>query len=128
MFDASVLVRAGVARSPAARDWTRRVQTDVDAYAPDLIWIEVANALRRGVSAQTLSSEQAHRVLATTLRLPIEIQSLAELARPALAASLAHELSAYDACYLVLAEALDATLVTADRRLAEAATRAELLD
>ena len=36
--------------------------------------------------------------------------------------------SGYDAMYLALAEATDAVLVTADRRLAAAATRSELLD
>jgi predicted nucleic acid-binding protein len=36
-------------------------------------------------------------------------------------------MSGYDALYLVLADATDATLVTADRRLAEAASRAELV-
>ena len=37
------------------------------------------------------------------------------------------DLSVYDACYVVLAEAADAVLVTADRRLAEAYDRVELL-
>jgi predicted nucleic acid-binding protein len=33
----------------------------------------------------------------------------------------------YDACYVVLAEALEATLVTADHALAAATERAELI-
>jgi predicted nucleic acid-binding protein len=37
------------------------------------------------------------------------------------------ETSAYDACYLALAEQQDAVLVTADRRLAALAGRAELV-
>ena len=37
------------------------------------------------------------------------------------------KLSVYDACYVVLAEALDAPLVTADRRLAAATANAVLL-
>jgi predicted nucleic acid-binding protein len=41
--------------------------------------------------------------------------------------ALSSELSVYDACYAVLAEAEDAVLVTADRRLAAAVTEAELL-
>ena len=41
--------------------------------------------------------------------------------------SLVQQLSVYDACYVVLAEALDAPLVTADRRLAEATANAVLL-
>jgi predicted nucleic acid-binding protein len=49
------------------------------------------------------------------------------LAIAALPRALASGLSGYDALYLVLAEAADATLVTADRRLAAAASRAELI-
>jgi predicted nucleic acid-binding protein len=38
-----------------------------------------------------------------------------------------HELSVYDACYAVLAEAQGGVLVTADRRLAATSSAAELL-
>ncbi len=127
MFDASVLVRAGVSRSSAAREWTRRLHRDLTAFAPDLIWVEVANALRRGVTGRMLSAAAAQGVLATTLRLPIEVRPLAELARPSLDAALTHGITAYDASYLVLAEVLDATLVTADRRIADVAGRSELI-
>ena len=46
---------------------------------------------------------------------------------PAWSLALEHRLSAYDASYLVLAQSLDVPLITADRRLAAAATNAELL-
>ena len=49
------------------------------------------------------------------------------LAEPAVGFAISQGLSVYDACYAVLAEAEDAVLVTADRRLAAAATRAELV-
>ncbi len=74
-----------------------------------------------------MAQAQADAILATARRFPLEVRGLADLARPALAASLAQGLFVYDAAYLVLAEALDATLVTADHRLAEAATKAELI-
>jgi predicted nucleic acid-binding protein len=37
------------------------------------------------------------------------------------------DISTYDACYVALAEAADATLVTADRRLADAYDRVQLV-
>ena len=127
VFDASVLVRAGLSRSTTAREWTARLDDDLRAYAPDLIWIEVANALWLAVRAKALSRALADDVLATTLQLPIHVHSLAPLCRPALSTAAEFGLTAYDACYLVLADALDATLVTADRRLADVAPNAELI-
>jgi predicted nucleic acid-binding protein len=49
------------------------------------------------------------------------------LAALALDRAVVGDLSVYDACYVVLADALGATLVTADRTLAAAAGRAELI-
>jgi predicted nucleic acid-binding protein len=87
----------------------------------------VASALRRGIQANFVRPNAGRHLLATALRLPIRLRSHGELAGPALDAALQHGLSTYDATYLVLAEALGATLVTADRVLAGAATRAELI-
>jgi predicted nucleic acid-binding protein len=49
------------------------------------------------------------------------------LAALALDRAIASDVSVYDACYVFLADALGATLVTADRMLAAAAARAELI-
>lgn len=127
VLDASVLVRAAVARSPEARAWTARLGGDVNGHAPELIWAEVASALRLYVSTTAMSGAVAHEVLTNLVRLDLEPHPLRELAAPALERALQQRVSVYDACYLVLADALDATLVTADRRLAEAATEADLI-
>lgn len=55
------------------------------------------------------------------------MRSNRELAIGALARAVTDRLSGYGAFYVVLAEATDATLVTADRRLSEAYDRVELL-
>ena len=57
----------------------------------------------------------------------LEIRPLAPLVGPALVLAVDRGLSLYDGCYLALAEAEQAVLVTADRRLAAAATNAELV-
>ena len=49
------------------------------------------------------------------------------LAEPAFAIAGERSISVYDACYVVLAETLDAPLVTADRRLADATANAVLV-
>ncbi len=120
-------MRAGLTGSPAAQEWTARLGREVRAIAPDLIWSEVGNAFRQSVRANLLTPAHADRALSALLQLPLHVQALAPLARPALAAALEREISVYDASYVVLAEALGAPLVTADRRLAAATDRAELI-
>jgi predicted nucleic acid-binding protein len=122
-----VVVRAGVDRSPAARGWTARLDRDVSGHAPDLLWAEVASTLRRYVHTGAMTRSHAHEVLAYALRLRLAVRPLRGLAAPALDRALASDLSVYGACYVVLADALGATLVTADRTLAAAAGRAELI-
>jgi predicted nucleic acid-binding protein len=69
----------------------------------------------------------ARRTLRVALDLPLRTVSLGPLVEEAFERSLALGLSVYDACYLVLAEAADAVLVTADKGLAQRAPRSALL-
>lgn len=127
VVDANVVVRATVQPTSEADAWTRRFGREVEAFAPDLFWPEVTNAFRGYVVAKLLTRPDAHEALAEIGRLPITLYATNELAPAALEVALDFELSGYDAYYLVLAEILEATLVTADRRLATAAPRAELI-
>jgi predicted nucleic acid-binding protein len=92
---------------------------DVAAWAPDLIHAEGANALRSYVRSRVLTEDKGREHLAYYLALPLRLAPSRRLLTEAFALALACNLSSYDACYLALARALDATLVTADRRLAE---------
>lgn len=98
------------------------------AVVPDLLYAEIVNALRRYVRAGQLTPQEAASLLRYVIDLPLESTPCAELASEALELAVARGVSGYDAMYLALAEATDAVLVTADRRLAAAAKRAELLD
>ena len=128
VFDASVLLRALLAESEAARTWLRRVETfDARAHVPELVYAELAHALLRAVRARKLSAEDAKGFLDSVLALPMRVHSHRRLAAAALVVALERGTSVYDAMYLVLADAADAVLVTADRRLAEVYDRLELL-
>lgn len=128
VLDSSILVRASLEESEAARAWVESVEEKrVQGLAPQLVWLEVASALGRYVSSGSMEASTAFEALEILLALPLSVQPLESLAEPALEAALKHRLSVYDASYLALAQVADAVLVTADRRLAEAANRSELV-
>lgn len=94
---------------------------------PELLYPEVASSLLKYVRAGKMAAEDAAAALDTVVALPLRPHRLGDIASGALALALETGLSAYDCCYAVLAESLDAPLVTADRRLAAAVPRAELI-
>lgn len=59
--------------------------------------------------------------------LPVQRMPLRVLTTAALAVAVERGLSVYDACYVVVAEALEAPLLTADRRRADASDRSVLI-
>ena len=121
VVDASVLVTAlgeGGASGAVARE-ALRGQSDL--HAPHLIDVEVTNALRGMVRRRVLSAAAAGEVLAAALTYPLTRWGLAGLMPRAW--ELRDTVSAYDAAYVALAEALDADLLTFDARLQRASGR-----
>ena len=128
VFDASALVRAGVHEAEDALAWlTRTVDGEIAAHAPDLVFPEIANSLLGYVRAGDFPVEVAQEHIELVRELPLLIRPTAELIGAALTLALDLGLSAYDACYAALAEATEATLVTADRELAAAYPRSVLV-
>jgi len=115
------------AHSVASRWFRRAWAAEIDLVAPELLAAEVANALLRYVRSGALRTADARAGLATVLADPIALAPLRPLVHPALDLALERDLSVYDACYVVLAERLEAPLVTADRRLAGATEQSVLL-
>lgn len=129
VLDASTLVQAAVQTSTRAWGWLDAVEADeVEGHVPELAYAEVGNSLAKYVRAGRMTANDAAGALEAVAALPLLAHPLRELAPAAFALALETGLSVYDCCYAVLAEALEARLVTADRRLAAAIDGAELLD
>ena len=117
VVDASVAVTALADDGSSGHELRTRLQADADLHVPELLDLEVAAVLRRLVKVErTLSARRASEALEDLADLPAERYGH----RPLLGRvwELRHNLQAYDAAYVALAEALGAVLVTADRRLA----------
>lgn len=127
VFDASALLRAFVDLEPEARRWVERVAAEEVAPAwPAHLYAEVANGLVRLIRAGSIDATRAAHIRAGVVRLPARVPAPNRVA-DALAIALERRLTVCDAAYASLAEGLNARLVTADRRLAEATERAVLL-
>lgn len=92
-----------------------------EIIAPDLIRHETANTLWKLATAGAVTAEHASQVIAAFATTFDEIVPMAEFTQDAfqLATRLNHP--AYDCYYLHLAMQREATLVTADKRLAQIA-------
>ena len=91
------------------------------AAAPDLLVFEVLAVLRRDVALGDVSQGRAEGAVDDLGDLAVELFSTLPLRRRAFA--LRQNLTAADALFVALAEALDEPLATKDRALADAARR-----
>ncbi|HVX44777.1 MAG TPA: type II toxin-antitoxin system VapC family toxin [Mycobacteriales bacterium] len=87
-----------------------------ELHAPSLLDYEFVSALRGLTLAGALSAARAQDAFTDFEDLPIRRWPPADALRRR-AFALRHNVSAYDAAYVVLAEALDCALVTRDARL-----------
>ena len=128
VVDASAVLEL-LLRTPAAEAVERRLFGARERlHAPHLLDVEVAHVLRRYSLAGEMPADRGRAALDYLADLSLR-RHPHEVLLPRVWALRAN-LSAYDAVYVALAEALDAPLVTRDRRLAGAAgprARIELL-
>jgi predicted nucleic acid-binding protein len=92
-----------------------------EVHAPHLLDIELASTLRRCFTLGTLTAERAREVL-DDLRV-MRVQRYWHVPLLARIWDFRNDFSAYDACYLALAEALDATLLTCDKAMSSVRLR-----
>ena len=89
-----------------------------ELYVPDLFYIECANILLKYVRRFGRSLDDAQADLADLNRLALKSTPTADLMEESLSLASEKNLTAYDACYAVLARQLDMQLITADKQLA----------
>jgi predicted nucleic acid-binding protein len=119
VVDASALLEA-LLRTPAAKAverWLLRPRQTL--HAPHLIDVEVAQVIRRYAANGEIDSGRGRAALIDLADLPLR-RYPHDFLLPRVW-DLRNNLTAYDAVYVALAEALDAPLLTRDRRLAAAA-------
>jgi predicted nucleic acid-binding protein len=116
VVDASALLEVLLNTPAAARIAERLFGADESLHAPHLIDLEVAQVLRRYAARGALTAERGAQALQDLTDFPL-VRYPHDLLLSRIWA-LRHTLTAYDAAYLALAEALEAPLVTRDAALA----------
>jgi predicted nucleic acid-binding protein len=119
VVDASALLEA-LLRTPAAKAVEDRLfSLGQTLHAPHLIDLEVAQVIRRYAANGEIDTERGRAALADLSDLPLR-RYPHDFLLPRIW-DLRRNLTAYDAAYVALAEALETPLLTRDKRLAAAA-------
>jgi predicted nucleic acid-binding protein len=126
VVDASALLEALLSTPTGATLEDRLFAPGQTLHAPHLIDVEVAQVVRRYAANRDIDAERGRQALDDLAYLPLRryrhdllLQRIWELR---------NNLTAYDAAYVALAEALDCPLLTTDRRLAAAAGHRARID
>ena len=114
--DASAVLELLLGTTASVDIRRRLLESGESLHAPHLIDLEIAQVLRRYVLIGEMTRQRGKQALTDLMDLPI-IRYPHDLFLSRIWA-LRHNLTAYDAAYLALAESLPAPLITCDARLA----------
>ncbi|AMN42934.1 type II toxin-antitoxin system VapC family toxin [Rhodoplanes sp. Z2-YC6860] len=126
VVDASALLEA-LLRTPSAKTVEDRLFAPGQTlHAPHLVDVEIAQVVRRFVAKGDIDSKRGAMALTDLANFPLR-RYPHDFLLPRIW-DLRNNLTAYDAAYIALAEALDAPLLTRDRGLATAAGHRATID
>ena len=118
VVDASVLANVVGDDGPTGVAARSRLAAAGEAAVPDLVDVETLSVLRKRWIAGTLTGRRFRDAVNDLVLLPLNRYPTGPLMVRAY--QLRTNVTAYDACYVAVAEALNCPLVTADARLARA--------
>jgi predicted nucleic acid-binding protein len=120
IVDASVAIKLYLAE-PLAAEATALFGLLADPanvfHVPDLFYVECANIFWKYVQRHLATAAQATGYLTSLKALPLYRTPTFDLVDDALSLALAQGITAYDACYMALAQRLGLSLITADQKL-----------
>ena len=119
VLDASALLEFLLQTPLGTRVEARLFRAEDEFHSPHLVDVEVTQGLRRLVRAGEVSRDRAAQAIADLADLDLHRHPHLDLLTRAW--KLRENVTAYDAMYVALAEALDAPIVTCDMPLARAA-------
>lgn len=126
VVDASAVLEALLRTEVAPRIERRIFASTQTLHAPHLLDLEVAQVLRRYATAGDIEADRGLEALADLADLPVT-RYPHDLFLPRIW-ELRHNLTAYDAVYVALAETLSAPLLTRDARLASASGHSAVIE
>lgn len=118
VVDASALLEFLLQTPLGTRVEARLFRDEDELHSPHLVDVEVTQGLRRLVRAGEVSASRAAEVIADLVDLNLHRHPHLDLLSRAW--KLRENVTAYDAMYVALAEALEAPIVTCDTPLAKA--------
>ena len=118
VLDASAAIEWLLQTSTGKRVEQQIFSQSESLHAPHLLDVEIIQVLRRLVRERVISAVRADQAI--TDLLDLRINRYPHFVLLPRIWQLRHNLSAYDAAYVALAEELDAILLTSDARLASA--------
>ncbi len=119
VVETSALVEVLLRTPSATRIEARLFAPGETLHVPHLIDVECAQVMRRLAANENIGADRGHRALIDLADMPLR-RYPHDILLPRVW-ELRHNLTAYDAVFVALAEILGATLITGDRRIATAA-------
>ena len=122
VIDANVLIKLYVPEvlSQKADSLFRDAENRrIDLIAPDLIYPEAGNILRKKQRLKELSRPDVEEITEAILSLPLVVEPVKLLLPLAVDIAIGYNITVYDAAYVALATVYKTALITADKKLVD---------